>query len=442
MWACLQDHDTTNHWKQVAGWRKICDLAQTHLSRLREYRRGLAEAWPPATNAAARAYLAELDELIDKVRRTHDAAAANYTALAAATQAISGTRARLKTIHEEYAAKLQQKQAYEATAADPKAAMGSRVPDRPVTDADLEQLNVQARGIMYGLSSELQQAQVTLQRPPAVRSPIQNDNPDVYAGHIQPIPIIPPIVPAPVARHELVSRPSASARLARPEASTLTPSSGPVLGNAGIGGATTPPASTPISPTPGTPASSQPSAPPSAWLPSRLAPSNAPQSHRTASAQNARPPRPTTSTAGSTPTIPRSSAPGGIIGETPGIGYGQQASGNAQPRHVNPIGGVIGGGGAGTGPSGGAGSRPGGGRSSPPMNGQPPLGGTPNPSLVVRRDGMHGPQERSSQGQSTDELSRWDPDYPWETRPGVPPVVEPPAEEGPIDPGPAIGLKR
>lgn len=104
------------HWKQVAGWRKICDLAQTHLSRLREYRRGLAEAWPPATNAAARAYLAELDELIDKVRRTHDAAAANYTALAAATQAISGTRARLKTIHEEYAAKLQQKQAYEATA--------------------------------------------------------------------------------------------------------------------------------------------------------------------------------------------------------------------------------------------------------------------------------------------------------------------------------------
>lgn len=46
MWACLQDHDTTNHWKQVAGWRKVCELARTHLGRLQEYRRGLAEAWP------------------------------------------------------------------------------------------------------------------------------------------------------------------------------------------------------------------------------------------------------------------------------------------------------------------------------------------------------------------------------------------------------------
>ena len=129
MWACLQDQDTAGHWKQVAGWRKVCDLAQTHLGRLQQYRRGLAEAWPPATNAAARAYLAELDELIDKVQRTHDAAAANYDALAAATRAIGSTRAELKRLHEEYANKLQQKRAYEATLADPKAAMGSRVPD-------------------------------------------------------------------------------------------------------------------------------------------------------------------------------------------------------------------------------------------------------------------------------------------------------------------------
>src|SRR6185312_12145869 len=74
MWACLQDHDTTNHWKQVAGWRKVCDLAQIHLGRLQEYRRGLAEAWPPETSAASGTYLAQLDDLIAKVRHTHDAA--------------------------------------------------------------------------------------------------------------------------------------------------------------------------------------------------------------------------------------------------------------------------------------------------------------------------------------------------------------------------------
>ncbi|MGC1212802.1 MAG: hypothetical protein WA890_16215, partial [Micromonospora sp.] len=98
MWACLQDQDTTGHWKQVASWRKVCDLALAHLSRLQEYRRGLAEAWPPESNAAARAYIAELDLLIEKVQRIHDAAAANYDALAAATRALSSTRADLKPI--------------------------------------------------------------------------------------------------------------------------------------------------------------------------------------------------------------------------------------------------------------------------------------------------------------------------------------------------------
>ncbi|KAB1900814.1 hypothetical protein F8274_30865, partial [Micromonospora sp. AMSO31t] len=96
MCACLQDHDTANHWKQVAGWRKVCDLAQIHLGRLQEYRRGLASAWPPETSAASGTYLAQLDELIEKVRHTHDAAAANYTALSAATQAIGTTRAALR----------------------------------------------------------------------------------------------------------------------------------------------------------------------------------------------------------------------------------------------------------------------------------------------------------------------------------------------------------
>ncbi|GAB3945993.1 hypothetical protein GCM10027614_38670 [Micromonospora vulcania] len=171
MWACLQDHDTANHWKQVAGWRKVCDLAQIHLGRLQEYRRGLAEAWPPETSAASGTYLAELDELIAKVQHTHDAAAANYTALSAATQAIGTTRAELRKVYEEYAGKLQQRQAYEATAADPKAVMGSRVTESPVTDAELERLNVQARGMMFNLSGELQQAQATLQNHRPGRRP-------------------------------------------------------------------------------------------------------------------------------------------------------------------------------------------------------------------------------------------------------------------------------
>ncbi|WP_165947391.1 hypothetical protein, partial [Micromonospora sp. 15K316] len=365
MWACLQDHDTANHWKQVAGWRKICDLAQTHLSRLQEYRRGLAAAWPPASNAAALAYLTQLDELIDKVRRTHDAAAANYTALAAATQAIGGTRAKLQRIHEEYAAKLQQKRAYEATAADPKAAMGSRVPDRPVTDDDLEQLNVQARGIMYGLSSELQQAQATLQKPPVIKPRIDNGSDEYTPGAVQ-APVIPTIIPAPAS-------PSSSQQMHQPppvvqmESSPKGSIAGPVLGSASAGLAHTPlPPPPSVGPTPSPAVSSNIDLPPSLPQGGQRGFTPGPQD-RTGYLG-----RPTSEGALSRQTgTPRST--GGIIGGIPGGSIRQPGASN-EMRHINPIGGVIGTGGAGTAPTGGAGSRPGSGRGYSTAHGMP-IGG-------------------------------------------------------------------
>ncbi|MEU4639004.1 hypothetical protein [Micromonospora sp. NPDC023814] len=432
MWACLQDHDTTNHWKQVAGWRKVCDLARTHLSRLQEYRRGLAEAWPPETNEAARAYVRELDELIDKVQRTHDAASANYTALSAATQAIGTTRTELKKIYDEYAVKLQEKRTYEATLADPKAAMGSRVPDRPVTDADLERLNVQARGIMYGLSGELQHAQVMLQKPPpAVRPPRPGIDPgtsEIYGGGIAPV--IPPIMPVPVPTSTgapSVNRPSGPVR---PVQTPTAPNTGPVLGGAGPGLAPSPanpgpPIATP--PAPPNPHQSAGGLPPlstGSGRPVATGPLHGPLGRPVAGGTgNQAHPTP--------PSLGRSMPPGGLIGGTPGMGLGQPNAGNNQPRRVNPIGGVIGGGGAGTAPTGGAGSRPGGGRGIGATHGMSPIGGAPFGSTSGR------PGRRE-----TEETRRWDPDHPWETDEGVPPVVRPPNEEGPIDPGPAIGFNR
>lgn len=430
MWACLQDHDTTNHWKQVAGWRKICDLAQTHLSRLQEYRRGLAEVWPPATNAAAHAYLARLDELIDKVRHTHDAAATNYTTLAAATQAISGTRASLQKIHQEYAAKLQQKQAYEAIAADPKAAMGSRVPDRPVTDADLEQLNVRARGIMYGLSSELQQAQVALrQPPPAPKVGRQLEDPDVYG--FGPTPVIPAIATAPMAAdRSTLSEPTAErgGTIVRPWGSQSPSAVGPVLGGV-VGAPGLPTGSSAFSGLPPpTPSPTQFELGPSASFPAT--PSVVPKPPETPAR------KPGISRqggqllpGGSPPTQNRPLPHGGLIGGVPGMPVGQPpAARNNQPPRVGPIGGVIGGGGAGTAPTGSAGSRPGGGRAGyyPATIDKLPRGA---PRRPYREDGH-------------DQLRRWDPDHPWELDHGVAPVLRPPDEDGPIDPGPAIGFRR
>ncbi|WBC10301.1 hypothetical protein O7604_05310 [Micromonospora sp. WMMA1947] len=425
IWACVQDQDTAGQWKQVAGWRKVCDLALAHLSRLREYRRGLADAWPPETNAAARAYIAELDQLIERVQRTHDAAAANYDALAAAARAIGSARAELQPLHEEYEKKLRQKQAYEATIADPKAVAGSRLPERPpVTDDDLEQLNVRARGLMTGLSGELQHAQVMLQRPPAPARPGPRADPhssDPYLGS-DPAPIIPPIVAVPIA-------PSAPMTGRRPNVAANPPTQagmphtsgviggGPILGNAGSGAPTQAvPPGVVSSATPGTP-SGTPGIPlPSA--PNRGA-SVSPLGNDPVAGKGTNRPLP-----------PRATATNGLI---PGVPLGQPPTGGPY-RRVNPPGGVIGGGAAGTAPTGAAGSRPSAGR-GPNLgaHGLTPLGGAPGLPPT------HGRQNSKDAGRDSE--LRWDPDNPWEVERGVDPVLEPP-DEGPIDPGPAIGFNR
>ncbi|MCG5459519.1 hypothetical protein PSH03_005299 [Micromonospora sp. PSH03] len=439
MWACLQDHDTANHWKQVAGWRKVCDLAQTHLGRLQQYRRGLAEAWPPETSAASGTYLAELDELIDKVQRTHDAAAANYTALSAATQAIGTTRAALRKIYEEYATKFQQKQAYESMVADPKAVMGNRATTPPVADGDLERLNVQARSMMFNLSGELQQAQATLQKPPPPprRPGHQPNDPDVYDTSAQS-PVIPPVVAVPMAP---VAPPSQTPTTT-PAGPTppLTPASvGPVLG--GVGTALTPSTSSPspvglASPPPASPGA--PLGPPpgmSVRPVGELAPHppsgsiGRPQAGAESSTHRSTP-----------PVSNKAMPPGGIIGGPPSIGLGQPGSGPNSARRVNPIGGVIGGGAAGTAPSGGAGSRPGAGRSFSAAQSIPPIGG--GPGLTSPGYMQSNPARPSTRRQTDNSARHWDPDNPWEIEKGVTPVVRPPDDEGPIDPGPAIGFSR
>lgn len=435
MWACLQDQDTTGQWKQVAGWRKVCDLALAHLSRLREYRRGLAEAWPPETNAAARAYLGELDQLIDQVQRTHDAAAANYDALAAAARAIGSTRAELQPLHDEYAEKLRQKRAYETILADPKAVAGSRLPEKPpVTDAELEQLNVRARGLMTGLSSELQQAQLMLrQPPPKPKLPKQVEDADAYGAAA---PVIPPIVPVPVAAPDAPRRRTASA----PGPATPSPANnvGPVLGGAGTGLA----ASLPPAPN-GSPAPTAASNPTSA--------ASFTPTPNTGPIGRGSPALPGRGTSGSptppmtrgglpNPPPPRSLPPGGLIGGHPGMGLSQPGS---SPRRVNPVGGLIGGGGAGTAPTGGAGSRPGAGRGIPPsgLHNVTPLGGSPG-SAALGTGSASGPLTRRATKDGLEQQRRWDPDNPWKVDEGVDPVVRPPDERGPVDPGPAIGFDR
>ncbi|GGR63292.1 hypothetical protein GCM10010169_02330 [Micromonospora fulviviridis] len=446
MWACLQDQDTTGQWKQVAGWRKVCDLALAHLSRLREYRRGLAEAWPPETNAAARAYLGELDQLIDQVQRTHDAAAANYDALAAATRAIGSTRAELQPLYDEYAEKVRQKRAYEAILADPKAVAGSRLPEKPpVTDGDLEQLNARARGLMTGLSGELQQAQVMLRQPPPRPNIRRQPDESTPSDHLGAVPVIPPIVPVPTASRTSPAHSQDHPR--KPVSVTAPPTTPPVLGAGpilgGVGSNFAPASPTVGSPSIATPGASGQPVGPAGPIPTNGYRPNSPFAGRAPNSTPG-PPHPINTPAsggaGALPhSTPRPLPPGGLIGGTPSA---NQPGSKGASRRVNPIGGVIGGGAAGTAPSGAAGSRPGSGRGSQfgVHSGLSPFGGAPGSSSPA---GLHGFSGNGNRKPPPDQKSRsWDPDNPWEVDEGVSPVVRPPDEDGPTDPGPAIGLDR
>ncbi|MFY1574422.1 hypothetical protein ACN26Z_05985 [Verrucosispora sp. WMMD703] len=433
MWACLQGHHTDNHWRHVAGWRKIAELAGQHLGRLRTYRERLAQAWPPETNAASHAYLVKLDELISQVHRTHDAATANQTALSAATQALTSSRSKLQKIHEEYADKLQQKRSWEQTAADPKAAAASRAIHPPVSESDLERLNAQARTIMYGLSTELQQAQTQLRHPPPTKAIALDDAaPDTYGGGTAPI--IPPIAPFSPSRRQTSLR-EQSFPPTKSLPNSATPTIGPVLGGVDSHLTPSPPQLSPPGTTPPSPISptSIAEVPPTSGLVIRPSLGGPGQETKTTGKVTSS----STSKSLSSSKTPQS----GWIGGPTGRSASHSGASNAQPRPINPFGGLIGGGAAGTAPSGGAGSRPGG-KSGFGLI-QTPFGGSPSfapasdtdPSKTCsassRQDLVHG-----------NEAPRWDPDNPWAVDTGISPIIRPPSEEGPIDPGPAIGLTR
>jgi hypothetical protein len=232
LWPLLAGQETSAHWRQVEGWRKACDLISTHLSRLRGYRENLAAVWPPERSAAARAYLDRLDFLIDTVAQTHEAAVANHDTFRAAILAIDDSRQRLRQIHDEYVAKEEIKRGHEARLAANPAAQLTDVP--PVTDTELEHLNIRARGVMSGLSDELSLAQVRLTRPPTYQSSPSNsqDQTSVAVQSGATVPVIPPVIPISAGTPPTVRSHPRSNNPTQRITAAMPPRDGPLLGAA------------------------------------------------------------------------------------------------------------------------------------------------------------------------------------------------------------------
>ncbi|MEU4213779.1 hypothetical protein [Actinoplanes sp. NPDC026623] len=462
MWAMVANQETDTHFDVVEGWRKTADLTSTHIGQVTQYRDNLASVWPPSKSAASAAYIERLNKLIADLQTTHDAASANYTAFSTVTLTLSLARTKLKPILEQFEANQQLNLDWQAkkdaTPAPTPKATGTPSPTPspspspspiapvpPVSAAQQERLNNQARVIMYDLSSTVISGQAALQKPKAY-------DPSDLTGHTEDgskkgngegtgFPV-PPVIPAPGSGSGAVSASHTSTGTAQasvpvPPATTPIGSppggvigGGPVLGGLGPTPVANPPTSTlpptpsPL-PTPGpnppaltpgliTPAGGLGTQPPSGLFPGgKQIPAVGLIKPGMGGGPGGRIAMPSGGVIGATPGS-------GLIGQMPGGSPGQSRPGAA--GRVNPVGGVIGQQGSGQ-----QGARGGAGRAgSAGHYGQ--MAGQPGRARG-RREG-EGDQ------------NRWDPDNPWVTEEGVDPVVSPPEDPGPIDPGPAIGYPR
>lgn len=408
MWMTLQNQDTTPHWQLVDGWRKSYELTLQHMSAVRNYRDNLTTAWPPEKSAAAAAYVARLDELLGHLQETYDAAIANHSALSSATLSISSARTDLEKVVTEYLANEAKLVDYEhdkEVAAMPVGGKGSvprPTPKNPVPNGRQTELEARARGIMSSLSVDLVQAKTQLRNPTPYQPLSRGDNPEDNSDVVGPPPPIPPVT----AFDPGSAGSSGGAGIARvsqvdaPTAPQSTGGSGRLPGL--VLGSNQPPVIAPPTPPPvNAPVVGGPSVGPGLGAP--LLPPFGTAGPGGIKGGTARPTAPPVSGGRITP-------PGGVIGAVPGTGTGQVSSGRPS---VNPVGGVI----------------------TPNNAGRP---GTTSSRPFAQSLGAVGSRPYDSDD-DTDENWRWDPNNPWQTAKGVDPVLRP-ADEPPIDPGPAIGL--
>ncbi|MFB6392061.1 hypothetical protein [Polymorphospora lycopeni] len=412
MWAFMENQQTDNHWRLVAGWSRAYELTSTHLLRLKTYREGLAIAWPPEQSPASAAYCARLDYLIQHVQQVHDVAVANFSTLSVVTTAIAASRAELKKIHDEYEAGYQARLSHERRFKDRNAPTPPNLDfeNLPATRRELEELNARARALMSSLSNTLVEASIQIKQPPPYTPPklSRDSNESVLHEFTSVAPTIPPITPILPQEATNSSRPNTQL------APTVTPpGSGPVLGSSGTltpltpppattppaiithpagPGATAPPIATPTTPT-------IPTAPPPP-LPSGT-PIGAPSTNNmTRQGSNA-----------NAIATPRAMPPGGLIGGIPTATTTHSPTSTQPARRINSFGGVI---------------------------------GSPSATIARTHPARNTAPEPIRQSiRHESQISRpWDPDHPWLIDHGVTPILLPPSAPTHFDPGPTIGQHR
>ncbi|GAA2548878.1 hypothetical protein GCM10010435_18110 [Winogradskya consettensis] len=475
MWSAIEGHDTDAYFNVVTkGWQATAELIGQHISNVQDYRDNLAVAWPPSKSAASAAYIERLNELLKHLDQTLTATSTNITAVRVVMQDLAVAQIQLKPILEQYEAndKLnlawQSQQNSPSPTPTPSPSPSGAKPTPPVSSAEQEKLNYQARSIMFNLSSTVMSSHASLQEPKAympgsgvdigdsgekrednngtatLGAPFvsstggsSGDSPRSVGSTPNSSHAVSPVSPTatvPGAQHPVVSTPGVNPVV-------TTPGSGPVLGGVGPGSVLTPPGGV-SAPLPG-------GLPASGALPGVSVgglPGVVPTSGFLPGGGAIAPGGLVKPGALGAPATRTAMPSGGVIGARPGSGViGQMPGAGGSPSRlggsgrVNPVGGVIGQ--QGSTPGAGANGRTGaaaGGRQGGGVRSGGPQGATRSGSGNML--GQHGRSARRNDDH--DEMSHWDPDNPWVTDEGVDPVLMPSAEAGPVDPGPAIGYRR
>ena len=87
---------------QVLAWRRAVQALDEHRKNLEILRRQLAAKWPPETNAASAAYLAEIDRLVQAITQTSASAASNGAHIDHVANAIEKAEKDIEPLHREY----------------------------------------------------------------------------------------------------------------------------------------------------------------------------------------------------------------------------------------------------------------------------------------------------------------------------------------------------
>ena len=437
--------------KQHAALKRATEMLGEHAGALQGYRDQLAAKWPPESNAASAAYLAELDKLLTAVKDTAQTSAVNAFHVNLVTEAIVQAHDTLKPLHDEYVNNeglLRQYDAKVAAAGDDYEMVGGApagaaargltrlFTSSPVDDGRQEELVRQARQAMVPLSVAAQDGGTYITPPPPYAPPTvdgaQHLESTQFGGGSGGGAIRPPVIDPPshargpaspdegrsAPRSEFAFGPTPSDSPAAPPRHT-----GPVLSGVLAPASPQVPPAPPALPAAGPLGGGVP-APTGVSLPmgSPTMPSTGGNPHQLPKLPvdhngNVRGSAGTGGT-GARP-VPLSgligNSPLGVIGGTPAGGSGQAVR---STQRVSPVGGLI---------------------------GLPP-GEISRPASAVGAGGaglMAPPYGRHGHGKGGADAPRWDPDNPWAVAEGVAPVIRPDTRVDRFDPGPGvIGLDR